>query len=154
MTQIRALIITGAGNRAFVSGADIAELAGFTSANDGYDHSKFSHELLFKLHALPKAVIMAVNGYALGGGCELALAGDIILAAETASFGQPEVNLGIIPGFGGTQRLPRLVGRTRALELIFTGTSNFCSRGLRPGSGQQGSSKADQLLPTAAELGQ
>jgi enoyl-CoA hydratase len=118
---VRAVIITGAGNKAFVSGADISELQAFQSANDGFRHSKFSHELLFKLHDMPKPVIMAVNGYALGGGCELALAGDIILASDKASFGQPEVNLGIIPGFGGTQRLPRLIGRTRALELILTG---------------------------------
>lgn len=118
---IRALIITGGGRKAFVSGADIDELRAFDTARDGFEHSRRSHSLLFKLHALPQVVIMAVNGYALGGGCELALAGDIILAADSASFGQPEVNLGIIPGFGGTQRLPRLVGRTRALELILTG---------------------------------
>jgi enoyl-CoA hydratase len=150
--DVRALIITGAGNRAFVSGADIAELQAFASANDGYEHSKFSHELLFKLHALPKAVIMAVNGYALGGGCELALAGDIILAADTASFGQPEVNLGIIPGFGGTQRLPRLVGRTRALELIFTGRRISAAEALDLGLVNR-VVPADQLLPTALELG-
>ena len=118
---IRALIITGSGDKAFCAGADIAELEALDTADQGYNHSRTSHEVLFKIEHLDKPVIMAVNGYALGGGCELAMAGDIILAAENASFGQPEVNLGIIPGFGGTQRLPRLVGRPKALELIFTG---------------------------------
>lgn len=119
--EIRALVITGAGERAFCAGADISELEALNTAQEGYEHSRRSHSVLFKMENLDKPVIMAVNGYALGGGCELAMAGDIILASENASFGQPEVNLGIIPGFGGTQRLPRLVGRTRALELIFTG---------------------------------
>lgn len=119
--SIRAVVITGSGRKAFVSGADIGELEALETAQQGFEHSKYSHELLFKLRELSKAVIMAVNGYALGGGCELALGGDIIIASENAQFGQPEVNLGIIPGFGGTQRLPRLVGRTRALEIILTG---------------------------------
>jgi enoyl-CoA hydratase len=119
--SIRAIIITGAGEKAFVSGADIAGLQALESAEDGAAHSRFSHDILFKMHALSKPVIMAVNGYALGGGCELALGGDIILASSNARFGQPEVNLGIIPGFGGTQRLPRLIGRMRALEMILTG---------------------------------
>lgn len=120
-TEVRGVIITGAGERAFVSGADIGELQAMNTAQDGFEHSRRSHGVIFKMEHLSKPVIMAVNGYALGGGCELAMGGDIILASENASFGQPEVNLGIIPGFGGTQRLPRLVGRTRALEWIFTG---------------------------------
>lgn len=119
--EVRAVILTGAGNRAFAAGADIANLRALESAQQGYAHSKSAHALLFKMRQLPKPVIAAVNGYALGGGCELAMAADIILASENAKFGQPEVNLGIIPGFGGTQRLPRLVGRTKALELILTG---------------------------------
>lgn len=118
---VRAVIVTGTGPKAFSSGADIAELEALDTGQEGFEHSRRSHELLFKLHELPKPVIMAVNGYALGGGCELALAGDIILASENAQFGLPELSLGIIPGFGGTQRLPRLIGRTRALEVILTG---------------------------------
>jgi enoyl-CoA hydratase len=119
--RVRAIIITGSGTKAFSSGADIAELEALETGQEGFAHSRRSHELLQKMHALSKPVIMAVNGYALGGGCELALAGDIILASENAQFGLPEVGLGIIPGFGGTQRLPRLIGRTRALEIILTG---------------------------------
>lgn len=119
--DVRAIIITGSGTKAFAAGADIGELQTLESAQQGYEHSRASHMLLFKMEQLSKPVIMAVNGYALGGGCELAMAGDIILASENARFGQPEVNLGIIPGFGGTQRLPRLVGRTRALEMVLVG---------------------------------
>jgi enoyl-CoA hydratase len=119
--DVRGVIITGAGDRAFISGADIGELQAMDTAQEGFEHSRRSHNVIFKMEHLSKPVIMAVNGYALGGGCELAMGGDIILASENASFGQPEVNLGIIPGFGGSQRLPRLVGRTKALEWIFTG---------------------------------
>lgn len=119
--QARVIIITGSGERAFCAGADISELQALNSAREGFEHSRHSHQVLFAMEQLDKPIIMAVNGYALGGGMELAMAGDIILAADNAAFGQPEVNLGIIPGFGGTQRLPRLVGRTRALELIMTG---------------------------------
>jgi enoyl-CoA hydratase len=117
---IRVVIITGAGEKAFAAGADIGELQALESGLEGYRKSWRAHQLLLKLNDLPKPVIMAVNGYALGGGCELALAGDIIIASANAQFGQPEVNLGIIPGFGGSQRLPRLIGRTRAMELILT----------------------------------
>jgi len=118
---IRAIIVTGSGDRAFVAGADISELQALESAQDGFRHSRTAHQLLLKMQGMDKPIIMAVNGYALGGGCELAMAGDIIVASETARFGQPEVNLGIIPGFGGTQNLPRLVGRTKALEIVLTG---------------------------------
>jgi enoyl-CoA hydratase len=119
--EVRAIIVTGAGQKAFVSGADIGELQAYETAQEGYEHSRSTHELLFKMQRLDKPIIMAINGYALGGGCELALGGDIIIASDNAQFGQPEVNLGIIPGFGGTQNLPRLVGRTRSLEMILTG---------------------------------
>ncbi|MBX3663183.1 MAG: enoyl-CoA hydratase/isomerase family protein [Burkholderiales bacterium] len=115
----RALLVTGAGERAFVAGADIAEMAGFTAAQ-AQAFSEHGMRVMSALEALPVPVIALVNGYALGGGCELALACDWIIAAENAVFGQPEVNLGIPPGFGGTQRLARIVGRARALELVTT----------------------------------
>jgi enoyl-CoA hydratase len=117
---IRVLILTGAGEKAFVAGADITELATFT-ALQAKVFSRAGHAVIAKLQELPIAVIAAVNGFALGGGSEIALACDFIYAAESANFGLPEINLGLIPGFGGTQRLPRLVGANRAKELIFTG---------------------------------
>jgi enoyl-CoA hydratase len=147
----RSVIVTGAGRKAFAAGADIAELQGLEAAQEGYEHSRSSHQLLFKLEQLAKPIIMAVNGYALGGGCELALAGDIILAADNARFGQPEVNLGIIPGFGGTQRLPRLVGRTRALELILTGEQIGAAEALRIGLVNR-VVPADELMSTAESI--
>jgi enoyl-CoA hydratase len=149
--DIRAIIITGSGERAFAAGADIAELQALDSAQEGYEHSHDAHQIIFKIEELSKPVIMAVNGYALGGGCELAMGGDIILAAENARFGQPEVNLGIIPGFGGTQRLPRLVGRTRALELIFTGEHITAQEALRIGLVNRVVPPAE-LMPTAIGL--
>jgi enoyl-CoA hydratase len=130
---VRVLILTGAGERSFVAGADISMLQGLESAQQGYEHSRRSHLLIRKMQAMPKPVIAAVNGYALGGGCELAMGCDILLASENARFGQPEVNLGVIPGFGGTQRLPRLVGRTKALEMIFTGEHITAEEALRLG---------------------
>lgn len=130
---IRAIIITGAGERAFAAGADIGELEALETVEEAEAHSRASHELLFQMQDLSKPIIMAVNGYALGGGCELALGGDIILASDNARFGQPEVNLGIIPGFGGTQRLPRLVGRTKALEMIMSGEHITADEALRIG---------------------
>jgi enoyl-CoA hydratase len=119
--RARALIVTGAGSKAFVAGADIAEIAALDGAELGEQYSRFGQEVMRKLELLPKPVIMAINGYALGGGCELALCGDVRIAADTAQLGQPEINLGVIPGFGGTQRLARLIGRDRAKLLIFTG---------------------------------
>ncbi len=130
---IRAIIITGSGGKAFAAGADISELEALGSAQDGYEHSKASHQILFRMHESPKPIIMAINGYALGGGLELAMGGDILLASENARMGQPEVNLGIIPGFGGSQRLPRLVGRTKALEMILTGAPIAADEALRIG---------------------
>ncbi len=118
--NIRVVIITGAGEKAFVAGADIAFMQGLEPAA-GRAFGKLGHEVLRTIENLPQPVIAAVNGFALGGGCELALACDIRMAASNAKFGQPEVNLGIIPGFGGTQRLPRIVGKGLANELIFSG---------------------------------
>lgn len=113
-----AVIITGEG-RAFVAGADIAEMKNFSAA-EGKSFGVRGGEVLLKLENMSKPVIAAVNGFALGGGCELAMACDIRLASENAKFGQPETGLGITPGFGGTQRLPRIVGLSKAMELIMT----------------------------------
>ena len=115
----RALLVTGAGEKAFVAGADIAGMQDM-SLEQAREFSEKGTRLMHSLEALPVPVIALVNGYALGGGCELALACDWILAADHAQFGQPEVSLGIPPGFGGTQRLPRRVGPARALELLTT----------------------------------
>lgn len=117
--DVRVLILTGAGTKAFVAGADISEMCN-ASAAEGRQMACLADETFSKLETMPQVTIAAVNGYALGGGCEIAMACDIRIAAENAKFGQPECGLGIIPGFGGTQRLPRLVGKGRAEELIFT----------------------------------
>ncbi|BAF58696.1 MAG: crotonase [Pelotomaculum sp.] len=118
--KVRAVIITGSGSKAFVAGADIAAMVNMT-AKEARDYSIFAHKVFESIEQLPKPVIAAVNGYALGGGNELAMACDIRVASSTANFGQPEITLGIIPGFGGTQRLSRLVGKGKAMELILTG---------------------------------
>ena len=117
---IRVVVITGAGDKAFIAGADINELAVQTPVG-GRDHGRTGQHVFELIEQLGKPVIAAVNGVALGGGCELAMACTIRIAADTARLGQPEINLGIIPGYGGTQRLPRLVGKGRALELLLTG---------------------------------
>lgn len=118
--NIRCVIITGAGNKAFVAGANIEELSELDLKSGG-KFSKRGLRLMKSIHNFPWPVIAAVNGYALGGGCELALACDIRLASANAKLGQPEVNLGVITGFGGSQRLPRIVGRGKATQLILTG---------------------------------
>jgi enoyl-CoA hydratase len=118
--SIKVLILTGEGDKAFVAGADIATMRDYTPL-EGKHFSHQGHELLFQLEALPIPVIACVNGFALGGGNEVAMACDFIYAADSAKFGQPEINLGIIPGFGGTQRLSRLVGKSMAKELCMTG---------------------------------
>jgi enoyl-CoA hydratase len=117
---VRVLLVTGAGDRAFVAGADIAAMSEM-SATDGLEFTRLGHRVMQTLEDLPIPVIAAVNGFALGGGLELALACDLIIASEKARFGQPEINLGLIPGFGGTQRLPHRIGHARARELIMTG---------------------------------
>src|SRR5271156_1288224 len=118
-TGVHGVILTGAGNKAFIAGADISELAHAT-ALDAERASRFGQEILNLIENLGKPVIAAVNGFALGGGCETAMACTIRIAVDTAKFGQPEVTLGLVPGGGGTQRLPRLVGKGRALQLILS----------------------------------
>ncbi len=117
---VRVILLTGSGDKAFVAGADIAAMAGF-SPLEARELALLGQRTLAAIEACPLPVIAVVNGFALGGGCELAMACDIRLAAETARLGQPEINLGIIPGFAGSQRLPRLVGKGRALELLLSG---------------------------------
>lgn len=118
--EIRVLVLTGSGSKAFVAGADITELATLNSLQ-AKTFCRIGHEAIGKLQALAIPVVAAVNGFALGGGSEIALACDFIYASEAAQFGLPEITLGIIPGFGGTQRLPRLIGKNMAKEMIFTG---------------------------------
>jgi enoyl-CoA hydratase len=119
--SVRAVILTGAGDRAFVAGADISELAALPDEKAGTAKAKHGHEVTHKMEHSRLPVIMAINGFALGGGLELAMAGDIRIASSNAKVGQPEVNLGIIAGFGGSQRLPRLVGQGMASYLLLTG---------------------------------
>jgi len=130
--RARALLVTGAGDKAFVAGADIAAMSSMTPI-EGREFALKGHATLRALELAPFPVIALVNGYALGGGCELALACDWIVASEKAVFGQPEVNLGICPGFGGTQRLSRLVGKSMALELVCTGRQVKADEALRIG---------------------
>ncbi len=118
--NINAVIITGAGQKAFVAGADIAEFTRVKD-NEGAMLAKKGQDVFFKIENCPKPVIAAVNGFALGGGCELAMACHFRVASTNAKFGQPEVNLGLIPGYGGTQRLTMLVGKGKAMELMMTG---------------------------------
>ncbi len=130
--EVGVVVVTGAGEKSFVAGADIAEM----SALDALGAQSFSHRLnegFGLLEASPKPVIAAINGFALGGGCELALACHVRIAADNAVFGQPEVGLGLIPGAGGTQRLQRLIGRGRALDLILTGEVINAAEALRIG---------------------
>ncbi len=117
---VRAIVLTGAGEKAFVAGADINELAVQTPI-EGKEHARRGQQIFDAIEQLGKPVIAAINGFALGGGCELAMACTMRIAADTARFGQPEINLGLIPGYAGSQRLPRLVGRGVALEILLSG---------------------------------
>lgn len=126
------VIITGAGEKSFVAGADIVEMSQM-SAIEGRDFGRYGQEVFAKVENLPQPVIAAINGFALGGGCELACACDFRYAADSAKFGQPEVGLGITPGFGGTQRLPRLVGTGMGKEMLYTGNIIDAQEALRIG---------------------
>jgi enoyl-CoA hydratase len=148
--SVRVLIITGAGDRAFVAGADIAAMSDMTAV-DGLEFSRLGHRVMQTLEDLPIPVIAAVNGFALGGGLELAMACDLIIASDTARFGQPEINLALIPGFGGTQRLPHRIGHPRARELIMTGDMIDAKTALEWGLVNKVVA-AEQLLPEARNL--
>src|SRR6202012_5127367 len=130
--SVRGVILTGAGDKAFIAGADISELAD-VDAYGAEESSRFGQSVLDLVENLGKPVIAAINGFALGGGCETAMACTIRIAAEHAKFGQPEVKLGLLPGGGGTQRLPRLVGKGRALQLILTGETISAQEAYRIG---------------------
>ena len=114
---VRSIVVTGAGEKAFAAGADISELSALASAGHGAAQARSGQALTRQIERMSKPVIMAVNGFALGGGCEIAMAGDVIVASENAKFGQPEVNLGLIPGYGGTARTTRRVGKGMASYL-------------------------------------
>lgn len=131
--EIKSVIITGTGPKAFVAGADISEFLSL-DASGGKKMAQFGQQHVFnKIENSPKPIIAAVNGFALGGGCELAMACHFRLASENAKFGQPEVNLGLIPGYGGTQRLTQLIGKGRAMEMIMTGNMIDATTALRYG---------------------
>jgi enoyl-CoA hydratase len=140
-TEVRGVILTGAGDRAFIAGADIGELA-HLGAFDARQSSRVGQGVLDLIENLGKPVIAAVNGFALGGGCETALACTLRLATPTARFGQPEVKLGLLPGAGGTQRLPRLIGKGRALQLVLTGEAIDAEEAHRIGL-------VDEIVPAA-----
>jgi enoyl-CoA hydratase len=147
--DVAGVILTGAG-RAFVAGADIGELSQAT-ALAGKRLARRGQEIFRRFETSAKPTVAAVNGFALGGGCELAMACQIRIAAESAKFGQPEVKLGLVPGYGGTQRLPRLVGRGRALQLLLTGEMIDAQEAFRIGLVNRVVA-ADQLLPTATGM--
>jgi enoyl-CoA hydratase len=139
---VRAVVITGAGEKAFVAGADINELAAQRPAQ-GKEHALRGQQVFDLIENMGKPVIAAINGYALGGGCELAMACTLRVAADTARLGQPEVNLGLVPGYGGTQRLPRLVGKGVALDVLLTGRQIAADEALRVGL-------VNRVVPAAA----
>jgi enoyl-CoA hydratase len=148
-TSTRCVILTGAGEKAFVAGADISELAGDTPERARLRalHGQQAFDLI---EQLGKPVIAAVNGFALGGGCELAMACTLRVAADSARFGQPEINLGLIPGFAGSQRLSRLVGKTRAMEMILTGAAVSAQEALAMGLVNRVVPAADLMRETRA----
>jgi enoyl-CoA hydratase/carnithine racemase len=148
--SVRGVILTGAGNKAFIAGADIGELS-HIAAFEAELSSRFGQEVLDVIENLGKPVVAAVNGFALGGGCETAMACTIRIAADTAKFGQPEVTLGLVPGGGATQRLPRLVGKGRALQLILSGETISAQEAYRIGLVNEVVAAAE-LIPRAEAI--
>ena len=141
---VQGIMLTGAGEKAFVAGADLQEIKEL-DGEAALQFARFGQQLFSRIETFPKPVVALVNGFALGGGCELAMACHLRLASEKAKFGQPEINLGLIPGYGGTQRLPRLIGKTRALELLLTGDMIDAAEALKIGLVNK-VVPADQLL--------
>ncbi len=141
--EVRGVILTGAGDRAFVAGADIKEF--ILTQEDGEERSSFGHRTFDAIESAHVPVIAAINGFALGGGCELAMACHMRIAGEKAKFGQPEVNLGLIPGYGGTQRLPRLVGKGTAMEILLSGKMIDASEAKRIGL-------VNEVVPAGTEV--
>lgn len=150
VNETRVVIVTGAGEKAFVAGADIASMSNMTKV-EGRKFGKFGNDIFRKLEMLPMPTIAAVNGFALGGGNELAMSCDIRYCSENAVFGQPEVGLGITPGFGGTQRLVRLVGTGKAKEMVFSGLNIKADEALRIGL-VNGVCTKEELMPTVMKL--
>jgi len=149
-TSIQSAIITGSGSKAFIAGADITEFIGLTK-QQGQELAKKGQDIFLKIENSPKPIIAAVNGFALGGGCELAMACHFRLCSDNAKFGQPEVNLGLIPGYGGTQRLTQLIGKGKALELMMTGAMINAEEALKLGLVNDVLA-AELLLPKAKEI--
>jgi enoyl-CoA hydratase len=147
---VRVVILTGSGNKAFVAGADISEFSSFTD-EEATNLSTYGQMVFSKIEALNKPVIAAVNGYALGGGCELALACHLRIASHNALFGLPEVTLGLLPGYGGTQRLPLIIGRGLALEMILTGAPKDSAWALQSGLANM-ITEPENLLAKATEV--
>ena len=150
---VRAIIITGSGEKAFAAGADIGELNALPNAVEGARKARMGQEVTLQIERLSKPVIMAINGFALGGGCELAMAGDIRIASENAKFGQPEVNLGLIPGYGGSQRTTRLVGKGMAMFLCLSGDLIDANFAMQIGLVERVVPQAE-LMPAAKKLAQ
>jgi enoyl-CoA hydratase len=148
--EIRAVIITGAGSKSFVAGADIQEFQEL-SAEDGKKMAKRGQDIFFRIEQSPKPMVAAVNGFALGGGCELAMACHFRIASVKAKFGQPEVNLGLIPGYGGTQRMVQLIGKGRALELLMTARMITAAEAKEYGLVND-VTEPDQLIPRTKEI--
>jgi len=148
--RVHALVLTGAGEKAFVAGGDISVMQPLGPL-EASRVARQAQRLFARIESFPKTIIAAINGYALGGGCELAMACDIRIAADTARLGQPEINLGIIPGWGGTQRLPRLVGPGKAKQMMLTGEMVTAAEAEKIGLVEQVVA-ADQLLHTATEM--
>ena len=149
---VRAIVIIGSGTKAFAAGADIGELNALRNAVEGADKARTGQSITLQIERMKKPVIMAINGFALGGGCELAMSGDIRIASENARFGQPEVNLGLIPGYGGSQRTTRLTGKGMAMYLCLTGEMIDAQEALQIGLVQRVVAQ-EALLDEAKRIG-